>query len=220
VNAPARRPLLGEPFLAAVLAAMVGVLLYVRLEVVEGAGRGEAPAFVFENPLLDAHPGERVLFYDRSAPQNLSCMIVREEAVVLRPMEGPDRIGEFDGLKRQLPYLACEFHDLARGERGCAAGTSRAQPVIYALNYFGLPYDSQVRIDSMQPLRVRWGDRDVVVFEIVYERYGILAGTWRTYVTPEAPVAGLVKMTALRSADSTSEWHYQELLDVSGPGGG
>ena len=43
--------------------------------------------------------------------------------------------------------------------------------------------------------------------------YGMMGGTWRTYVSEDAPVAGLVKMTALRGTQSRSEFHYREILE-------
>ncbi len=212
-SAQAVRGRLGEVFLLVVLTLMVVVMGYMRFVVMEASPEDQAPEFVFKNPLLAAQPGERVLFYDRDRPQRLSCLIVRPEAVQMRASHGPERMGVFDGLRRERAYLATEYKGLNQGEQTCAAASQPAQTILYALNNFGMPHDSQVRVHSMQPLRVKWRDREIVVYEVVFERYGMLSGTWMTYLSEDAPAVGLVKRTALHASRPPEEVHFQELVE-------
>ncbi len=198
----------GEKFTLVVLAAMVVVLGYVRFVVLPGQSAPEPLAFSFRNPMLDASDGERVVFYPRENPGNQSCSVVRDAGLVLRPRKGPERIGLHDGLHRGLPYLACSVREERRGVGTCEG--PQTTNVLYALNYFGMPMDTDVRVDSIRPRWMKWGDRELAVYEVIFERYVSLEGRWTTYIAPEAPVAGLVKWTRL--AATTTEVHFREIL--------
>jgi hypothetical protein len=200
----------GELFTVAVLAAMVVALAYVRFHLLPAQHETRPVAFDFENPMLDARPGEKVLFWSPEYPAQRTCSEVRPEGVVLRPHQGPDRIGNHTGLRTGLPYLPCSIHTARRGPDTC--GGPSTGNVIYALNYFGMPADTDVRVDSIRPRWMRWEERDLVVYEVVLERYGVLGGRWTTYLSKEAPVAGLVKWTSLLPRQSVVV--YREL-----PGG-
>jgi hypothetical protein len=201
----------GERFTIIVLAAMTLVLGYVRLELLPKQASPEPLAFQWNNPMLDAKPGERVLYFPFKNPTNKSCSVVRSEGLVLRPMQGPDRISDHQGLRTKLPYLACVIH---REERGAAlCGGPEGETVIYALNYFGMPGDTKVRIDSIRPRWMTWGQRELVVYEVVMERYGVLGGRWTTYLAEEAPVTGLVKWSSLMP--QKSEVHFREILEAA-----
>lgn len=185
----------GERFTIIVLVTMIVVLGYLRLEVLPNQGQAEPLTFAFVNPMLDAQPGEKVLFFPFDHPTNQSCSVVRPEGVVLRPHKGPERIGQHQGLRRSLPYLACSIRKAQRGVDTC--GGAEVDTVLYALNYLGMPADTLVRISSIRPRWMKWGQRELTVYHVVFERYGTLGGQWNTYLAEEAPVAGLVKWSAL-----------------------
>ena len=207
----ARNAALGERFALVVLAAMVAVLGYVRFSLLPAQSEPEALAFAFENPLLDAQPGERTMFFQPDSPANRSCSVVRPEGVVVRTRKGPDQIGEYAGLRTGLAYLACDIRNVQRGPDTC--GGTPSGSVLYGLNYFGMPIDTQVRVDSIRPRWMRWEERDLVVYEVVFQRYGALGGRWTTYLAHEAPVAGLVKWTSLLPHQTTVI--YREVLGGS-----
>ena len=186
---------LGERFTVGALLVMAIALAYVRFVLLPQQDDPEPLAFRFENPMLDARPGERVLFFSLDQPANQSCAVVQAPGLVLRPHAGPEKIGTRDGLRTALPYLACGIHDANRGEGVC--GGRQTDVVLYALNYFGMPADTQVRVDSIRPRWMKWGQRELVLYEVVFERYGALGGLWTTYLAREAPVTGLVKWTSL-----------------------
>jgi hypothetical protein len=203
-------PRLGERFTVAVLAAMAAALGYVRFHLLPAQSNPEPLAFAYRNPMLDAQPGERALFHQRGQPNNQSCVVVREGGLVLRPPRGPERIGREVGLHQSLPYLACTIYDGKRGQPTC--GGSSNKPALYGLNYFGMPADTRVRVDSIRPRWVKWGERELVAYEVVFERFGPLSGRWTTFTAEEAPVTGLVKWTRLTPP---AEVHYREALDLS-----
>lgn len=210
MSAPTTTPgRFGERFALVVLTAMVAALGYVRFHVLPARGAHDTVAFAFENPMLDAAPGERAMFFQPDYPSNRSCSVVRDEGVVLRPHKGPAQIDEHAGLETGLPYLACDIRNVQRGPDTC--GGPRSGSVLYALNYFGMPMDTQVRVDSIRPRLMKWEERELVVYEVVFERYGALGGRWTTYIAPEAPVAGLVKWTSLLPHQTTVI--YREVVD-------
>lgn len=215
-DAQAMRSRLGERFTALVLVTMAIALGYVRFQVLPAQAEGEPLVFAFENPMLDARPGERAMFFNPEYPGNRSCSVVRKEGLVLRPHKGVEGIGEHAGLRTGLPYVACDIHNAQYGPNSC--GGARTGTVIYALNFFGMPADTQVRVDSIRPRWMRWEERDLVVYEVVFERYGSLGGRWTTYLAHEAPVTGLVKWTSLLPNETVVI--YREVLDGGGPATG
>ena len=192
---PAAPSRFGERFTLIVLLAMTFALGYLRFVVLPDQEAAPPLAFEFVNPMLDARAGERVLFFSAENPTVQTCSVVRPEGVVLRPGKGPERIGQHEGLRRRLPYLACSIKSARRDVDVC--GGAEIDTVLYALNFFGMPMDTMVRVDSIRPRWMRWGERNLVVYEVVFERYGSLGGLWTTYLAAEAPVAGLVKWTTL-----------------------
>ena len=199
----------GERFTVIVLAAMAAALAYVYFGLLPTQETGEALAFEFVNPMLDAQPGEKVLFYAVDYPARRSCSVVRPEGVVLRPHQGPERLGSQTGLRTELPYLACSIRTARGGSDTC--GGAATDDVLYALNYFGMPSDTDVRVDSIRPRWMKWEERELVVYEVVFERYGALGGRWTTYLAEAAPVAGLVKWTSLLPHQTVVV--YREVLD-------
>ena len=136
-----------------------------------------------------------MLFFPSHLPTNVSCSVVREEGLVLRPADGPEQITYHEGLQRSLPYLACAIRRPQRGAEPC--GGPESDTVLYALNYFGMPMDTPVRIDSIRPRWMKWGDQELTVYHVIFERYGTLGGQWDTFLSPLAPVTGLVKWSSL-----------------------
>ena len=200
----------GERFTVIVLLTMLVVLAYLRFQVLPSQDEPEPLAWDFENPMLDARPGDKVLFFSADRPTNQDCSVVRPEGVVLRPAKGPEEIAYHEGLRRSLPYLACGIHPGQRGADIC--GGRETDTVLYALNYFGMPMDTPVRVDSIRPRWMKWGERELVVYHVILERYGTLSGQWDTFLTAQAPVSGLVKWTSLLP-------HRTEVLYRPVPGG-
>lgn len=200
---------LGERFTVGVLLVMVVALAYVRFVLLPSQDAPEPLAFRFENPMLDARPGERVLFLDTQYPTSQSCAVVLDPGLVLRPHGGPDTLGREKDLRTSLPYLACSIHDAHRGKDTC--GAKQTGIVLYALNYFGMPTDTKVRVDSIRPSWMKWGERELPVYQVVFQRYGALGGLWTTYLAHEAPVTGLVKWTSLLPHKTTVV--YREIIE-------
>ena len=194
-SAPQPPSRFGERFTIIVLLTMIVVLGYLRFEVLPKQGHAEPLTFAFVNPMLDARPGEKVLFFPPDNPTNRACSVVRPEGVVLRPHKGPERIGQQEGLRQGLPYLACSIRRAQGGAETC--GGAETDTVLYALNYFGMPADTPVRIASIRPRWMKWGERELTVYHVVFQRYGTLGGQWNTFLAHEAPVAGLVKWNSL-----------------------
>lgn len=185
----------GERFTIIVLLTMIVVLAYLRYEVLPNQAKAEPLTFAFVNPMLDARPGEKVLFFPTDNPTNRACSVVRPEGVVLRPHRGPERIAQHGDLREGLPYLACSIRRAQGGAETC--GGAESDTVLYALNYFGMPTDTPVRVASIRPRWMKWGERELTVYHVVFERYGTLGGRWNTFLAHEAPVAGLVKWSSL-----------------------
>jgi len=208
---PAAPSRFGERFTLIVLLAMTVALGYLRFVVLPNQESAPPLAFEFVNPMLDARADERVLFSSAANPTVQTCSVVRPEGVVLRPAKGPERIGQHQGLRRRLPYLACAIKSAQRDVDVC--GGAEVDTVLYALNFFGMPMDTQVRVDSIRPRWMKWGERELVVYEVILERYGSLGGPWTTYLADEAPVAGLVKWTKL--LPRKTEVYYRLVPDSS-----
>jgi len=206
---PASAGRFGERFTVVALLVIAVALACVRFILLPQRDAPEALAFHFENPMLDARPGERVLFASQDAPTRQSCSVVLDPGLVLRPHRGVAEIGHNRGLRTGLPYLACSIHDAHRGPDVCG-GKANAN-IVYALNYFGMPADTQVRVDSIRPRWMKWGEREMPVYEVVFQRYGALGGLWTTYLAREAPVTGLVKWTTL--LPSRTIVVYREILE-------
>ncbi len=206
-NLPAAR--LRERFTVIALGIMALALGYVRFVLLPQQDRPEPLAFHFENPMLDARPGERALFFDLSRPTSKSCSVVMESGLVLRPRKGPERIGGERNLRTAAPYLACSIHDAHRGKETCSARST--QEVLYGLNRFGMPASTKVRVDSIRPRWMKWGEREMPVYRVEFQRYGQLGGRWTTFLAHEAPVAGLVKWTTLLPHQTTVI--YRQILE-------
>ena len=204
-RAPSR---FGEHFTLIVLAAMTVVLVYVRVEVLPSQGSVGPVEFEFENPMLDAQPGERVILYPYDHPANQQCTVVRPEGVVLRSRKGPERIGAYTKLRQGLAYLACSIQKTQH--TGDVCGGKKTDDVLYGLNNFGMPVDTKVRVDSIRPQWMKWGERELVVYMVVFQRYGQLGGRWTTFISSDAPVAGLVKYSAI--LPQKSEVHFREIV--------
>jgi hypothetical protein len=56
---------------------------------------------------------------------------------------------------------------------------------------------------------MKWGERELPVYEVVCQRYGNLEGRWQTYLAEEAPVAGLVKWA--RIGANRMEVYFREV---------
>ncbi len=198
-------------FAVGVLLAMIVALSYVRFVLIPSQTKSDPIGFDFRNPLLDAVPGERILQAAEHDPSQEICVVVRDEGVVTRTRNGPDRIGLQRDLRRSPGYLACSLRDLDRRRGGCGGEEFERDTVLYGLNGFGMPIDSNVVVQTLQPQRIRWADRTIEVYRATFQRYGLQAAAWSTWITQDVPVTGAVRQETVQG-DRTSASTYREML--------
>ena len=185
-----------------VLVTMIVALSYVRFVLLPSQARPDELVFDFRNPMLDAVPGEQVLQGRADDPSQEYCIVVRPEGVVTRSHEGPERIGLQRDLRRTPGYLACSVRDVDRQRGGCGGPEAERDVLLYGLNTFGMPIDANVVVQTLTPQRLRWGERTVEVYRATFQRYGLQAAAWSTWLTNEAPVTGAVQTEAVQGERS------------------
>lgn len=210
--AATKRDSLALMFTVGVLAAMITTLAYVYFVVLPRQDDPQSVEFHFRNPLLNARRGDHVLFVNPTQPGLEACIVVLDDALVLRPHKGPDQIGPVRDLKRQPAYLACAIRPVRADEGGCPKSRPTDDVVLYGLNAFGMQVDHKVAVQSVQPQRQKWGDREVVVYKVALEGYGPNIGRYTTYLTEGAPVAGLIYMQTLSPSGEVRKYTFRELL--------
>lgn len=175
------------------LVVAAGVLAYVRFAVVPSRGEAGDDTFDVSNPMLDAEDGQCVEIESTTQPGEVACLEVVAPGVVLRPASGPDTLGDLANLRREPPYLASRLSHPPAG-KGCAAMGHARQAFWerFDLNGFGLPSSVPASLQSLRPVWIRRGDRYHFVYEAQMMRYGDHGGIWTHYISPEAPVTGVV----------------------------
>jgi hypothetical protein len=194
-----------------VLLTMLVALSYVRFVLLPSQVRPEPLEFDWRNPMLDAVPGEMVLQGREDDPTQELCIVVRPEGVVTRTHTGPERIGMLGQLRHSPGYLACSVRDVDRRRGGCGGVEAERDVVLYGLNGFGMAIDTNVVVQTLMPQRVRWGERTVVVYTATFQRYGLQAAAWSTWLTNEAPVTGAVRTEAVQGT-RTDRSVFREVL--------
>lgn len=208
---PSRLPAPSGLLAVGVLTAMIIALSYVRFVLVPSQQQPEALAFDFRNPLLDAVPGERILQASGQDASQEICVVVRPEGVVTRPHDGPERIGLQRDLRHAPAYLACSLRAVDRRRGGCGGAETEREVVLYGLNGFGMPMDTNVVVQTLQPMRVLWGDRTIDVYRATFQRYGLQAAAWATWITHDVPVTGAVR-TEVIQGEHTASSVFREVL--------
>jgi hypothetical protein len=182
---------LAERIVLGFLVLAVGVLGYIRFGVVSVRAGPSFEGFDLHNPLLDAEAGECVEVEATSRPGEIVCIQV-QGTPVLRPREGPERVGTDRDLHTAAPYLVCRLRYPPTG-RGCsAAAEGREELERFDLNGFGMPSSTEVSLSAIKPTWVQRGGRNYFAYEVVMDRYGAASGPWVLYVDPSAPALGLV----------------------------
>lgn len=194
-----------------VLLTMLVALSYVRFVLLPSQLHPDPLVFDFRNPMLDAVPGEMVLQGREDDRSQEFCIVVREEGAVTRTHAGPERIGLQRDLRHTPGYLACSVRDVDRSRGGCGGPEAERDVVLYGLNGFGMPIDANVVVQTLMPQRVRWGERTVEVYTATFQRYGLQAAAWSTWLTNEAPVTGAVRTEAVQGT-RTDRSVFREVL--------
>ena len=83
--------------------------------------------------------------------------------------------------------------------------------VLYGLNGFGMPVDSNVVIQTLQPMRMHWGERTIDVYRATFQRYGLQSAAWATWITYDVPVTGAVR-TEVIQGERTASSVFREVL--------
>jgi hypothetical protein len=183
---------LTERLVVVFLVLAVGVLAYVRFEVVP-AKAGPPPAeFDLRNPMLDARIGECVEVESTTRPGEIVCMEVVDPATVMRPRFGPDRVGPDEGVRRSPPYLVCRLRYPRRGSSCPGADDDPAVLERFDLNGFGLPSSTLPLAETIRPLWVERAGRYRFVYEVALTLYAGVRGVWIVYLDPDAPVTGTI----------------------------
>ncbi len=186
-----------EWLVVSVLAAMAISLAYIRFQLLPSQERRAPIEFRFENPLLDAKPGDATLSYEELDPTREHCISVRREGVVLRPRRGKSHIGRERNLQVGRPYLACSLRRVEPGDPPCGSDAKKGQVLIYPLNDMGMPVGTGVVPMQIQPRLMMWQDRQLIAYQVDFQRFGPLSGIWTTFLSPEAPATGLIHMRSL-----------------------
>jgi hypothetical protein len=182
----------GERIVVLFLVLAAVVLAYVRFRVVPERSGPEARDFDLSNPMLEAKVGDCVEVESTSHPGEVTCFQVLEPGIVLRPRQGPVRVGNERGLRGALPYLLCRVRYPAAG-RGCASdGAAREDVERFNLSAFGMPAAADVEVTAIRPRWVQRGGRYRFTYEVLLTRYGDSAGPWVVYLSSEAPVTGTI----------------------------
>ena len=198
-------------FTLSVLAAMITTLAYVRFVLLPKQQHPEQIEFRLRNPIFDAQVGDRVLLVNPAQPGVEACVVVREPGLVLRPHDGPNQIGDLNFLRDHPAYLACSLLEVDSEAGGCNA-SAEIETVLYGLNAFGLQVDTKVAVQSIQPRIQKWGDREVVVYKVALQEYGAGNSRYTTWLSEDAPVAGLILMQRLTPTGVVQKFTFRELL--------
>ncbi len=169
------------------------VLGWIYFHVLPSERVPEALVFNLENPMLGARLGECVQIESTTTPGIVGCLEVREPGVVLRPRNGPERLGRFHGLRMARPYLAAGLRQPPPGKSCEESGDLREDVELFDLNAFGMPYGLDVTLDTVRPLWVQRGGRLLFVYEVQMTEYGAAGRTWFLDIHPDEPVAGIVR---------------------------
>jgi hypothetical protein len=200
-----------ERIVAIALAAMAVVLLLVWVDLLRTATGGPVLPFDWQNPLLDAQPGECVEVSDASLPGEKVWLVVREPGVVLRPDSGPAAIEGWRSVvypdpRRFPPYLVCEARRApAPGAAAAQIPPSRSEALVFPLNGFGMPLEALCALNDMQTQAIDWAGQRHRGYAVGLRRYGKLEGPWILYMSKDAPVLGTTKRVYFHGRDEMTQ---------------
>lgn len=177
----------GEHITVIVLLLIAGFLGYLRFVVLPGQAQADDLEFAYENPLLDTEPGDCVGGQAALEPGREKCFVVTQR--VERPASGPDRVPGYEELRRSPAYVVIEMRSVT-DRAGC--GGEVEEIVLRGMNNFGLDPISQVTVQSIRPVWMRYAGREGVLYEVVMTRFDV-PSQYTMYFTPDWPVMGLVK---------------------------
>ncbi len=207
----------GERLTVAVLVFLAAFLAYVRFVILPSQLEGEPIVFHFENPMLEAMPGDCVRGKGSDDPGNERCFVVVRR--VERPAKGPNHLAGHLDLQQTRPYLVVRLHNAGAGEgRGGCGGADDGPEILnlYPLNDFGMVSGSQVVVDSIRPLWKRWGGREHFVYQVVMRRFDI-KGTWVMSLSKDAPVTGAVATEIYGDERNPEHAFFREVPDCPRP---
>ena len=191
-----------ERIVALALAAMAAVLLMVFVDSRRTPPALPTPDFDLQNPMLSAQPGQCIELEDDASPGVTSMLVVRPEAVVLRPYELKALPGwismNWPDPKKFPPFLACDARAAPpAGGAPPGAPPPRSETLVFPLGGFGMPLESQSVLRSILPVTVSWNGAKRVVYQVNLMAYrgasGGPEGPWEVYVSKEAPVLGVIR---------------------------
>ena len=203
-----------EWLVISVLAAMAISLAYIRFKLLPAQDQRAPIEFRFENPLLQAKVGDAALSYQELDPTREHCVSVRREGVVLRPRRGKDRIGRERNLHSSRAYLACSIRKIMPGDPPCGSESRKGQVLLYPLNDMGMPIGTGVVPMQIQPRLMMWQDRQLVAYQVDFQRFGTLSGIWSTFLSTEAPATGLIHMRSLTAGKGGGQESNHAYRDV------
>jgi hypothetical protein len=209
--APARGQGL-DHVVALALAAMCLVLGIVFVEQRRAPTTGLQEPFDWQNPMLSAQPGQCVDVATEGTPGSGARLVVRPEAVVLRPYASKEGI---PGWKPNLkwpdphvfpPYLLVE-QTRAPGPQATGMPADKSEPLAFPLGWFGMPLESQVVLRSLGQSTVTWNGQTRRAY--VAELYGYLdfEGSIRVYLSKDAPALGVMRREFAGRSEGLRERH-------------
>ncbi len=207
-STPARalRGRTGEHITALVLAIVAGFLGYLRFGILPSQNVGRAVEFDYENPLLRAEPGDCVRAQSSDDPGNEMCLTVRER--IERPASGPRHMAGHSNLRETLPYVALDLHTAVASPEGCSSGAPDL--TLRSLNGFGLDPATQISVERIQPVWMRWSGKVDILYEVTLRRY-VNEGTYVMFISPSMPVLGIVKQELVTRSGQPQKVYYREI---------
>jgi hypothetical protein len=195
----------GEHITVIVLLLIAGFLGYLRFVVLPAQAQADGIEFAYENPLLETEPGDCVGGQAALEPGREKCFVVTQR--VERPASGPEHVPGYEDLRRLPAYVVLEMRTVS-DQAGC--GGDVEEVVLRGMNNFGLDPISQVSVQSIRPVWMRYAGREGVLYEVVMIRYDV-PSQYTMYISPEMPVMGLVKQERYTETGPAESAYFREI---------
>ena len=195
----ARSPASGlEIIVAFALLAMAIVLLFVWVDQRRRPEVRSLPAFDWENPMLNAQPGQCVEVSEDTTPGSATWLTVRSPGVVLRPFEAAKSLTgwinpRWPDPKTFPPYLACDERPAPSGAPAMGTPPARSELLVFPLNSFGLPLESTVVLRSIEQGEAGWNGQTRPTYMATLAGYLDAPGMWTVFTSKDAPVLGVMR---------------------------
>lgn len=195
----ARPPASGlERIVSLSLLAMAIVLLLVWIDQRRRPEAPPPPPFDWQNPMLNAQPGQCVEVSEDTTPGSATWLTVRPTGVVLRPFEAAKSLKgwispRWPDPKTFPPYLACDERPAPSAALPAGSPQARSELLVFPLNSFGLPLESTVVLRSIEQGEAVWNGKTRPAYMATLAGYLDAPGMWTVFTSTDAPVLGVMR---------------------------